>query len=178
MMIEDLNKDQVVIKKGLLNKQQLGLLQQRSASIFENKSSLFSSSYFAWTPDITDQYRSSIVLLQDLEDDELIRPIIKDYCENFVGRDCTKAILTFFTSGSYIPWHSDKHFDAAITLYVYDYDWQDGGMFLYLDEDDQIKGYVPRAGEGVYLKNTWHTVTPVLPNREPRVTVQCWFMDD
>jgi len=180
MMIEDLDKDQVYIEEQLLNPAQIGVIQERFNEILGNKNSEFANSYTSWDTEITDNYRAGIVLLKNLDNDA-VRPVIKDACERMTGKDCTKAILSVFTAGSYIPWHDDKKFDAAITIHVDDYDWQDGGMFLYTDPSDNfsgIKGYIPRAGAGVYVKNAWHMVTPVLPTRPPRLTVQCWFIED
>jgi len=80
------------------------------------------------------------------------------------------------TKLSYIPWHSDKVYADALTVYLnetWHRDW--GGIYLFSDEETAtIRGYIPKFNSAV--KNdahTLHSTTIVAPDAEiPRITLQ------
>jgi hypothetical protein len=81
-----------------------------------------------------------------------------------------------WTKLSYIPWHSDKMYDDAVTVYLnetWHRDW--GGIYLFSDDETStIRGYIPKFNSAV--KNgahTLHSTTIMSTDAEiPRITLQ------
>jgi hypothetical protein len=87
-------------------------------------------------------------------------------------------MLYYWTRFSYIPWHNDRTYDAALTIYLND-DWDRnyGGYFLYNDENEnEIKAICPNRNLGVIQYNqVHHCTTPVNFNGGIRYTLQVFF---
>ena len=77
---------------------------------------------------------------------------------------------------SYITWHDDDRYLAGSTIYLSkDYYKNDGGLFLYKDKNNVIKGLEPKFRSMVlnYKDKNEHCVTMVVPGpRFLRETIQ------
>ena len=133
----------------------------------------FTRSNFHWTPTIR---KSSAVVLVRNYDDVLSRLILDGLITAGIVDHSNYSVMNYaWTRFSYIPWHNDGSHSEAITIYLnekWDADW--GGLFLYKDEEDGIRGFAPSFNCGLKnLTNVLHCTTPVsLEAPEPRFTVQ------
>lgn len=133
----------------------------------------FSRSNFHWQPAI--RKASAVVLVRDYDD--VHRALILDrLIEGGLLEHRDYHVMNYaWTIGSYIPWHDDHHSEDAMTVYLnqsWEADW--GGLFLYRDDEDQIRGIAPRfncgLANGTQVRHATTAVTPEAP--EPRFTLQ------
>lgn len=133
----------------------------------------FTRSNFSWDEDVRRQ--SAPVLIRELPD--VPASLIKSsLVERGVIDDTDYVVMNYaWTKLSYIPWHNDEPHQTGITVYLndnWDADW--GGLFLYRDAENCVRGYIPRFNCAIRNDgNLVHMVTPVaLDAEEPRFTLQ------
>lgn len=133
----------------------------------------FKRSNFHWLPSI--RKSSAVVLVRDY-DDILSKHILDELIKKGVVENETYKVMNFaWTRLSYIPWHNDSNHTEAITIYlndIWDLDW--GGLFLYKDNNQNIRAFAPRFNCGLKnWNNILHATTPVsLDAPEPRFSIQ------
>jgi Rps23 Pro-64 3,4-dihydroxylase Tpa1-like proline 4-hydroxylase len=133
----------------------------------------FNRSNFHWKPAI--RLSSAVVLVRDYEP-HLSQLILADLKGSGIVDHTDYHVMNYaWTKLSYIPWHDDDQRSEALTIYLNDrweLDW--GGLFLYEDEDQQIRAFAPRFNCGLRNgANVSHSTTPVtLEAPEPRFTLQ------
>ena len=88
----------------------------------------------------------------------------------------SKIMLFCFLPGSHLPWHQDAHHNGAFTLYLNDeWDKNNGGLFLY-EDDDQIKAIVPKKNLAVEnVGGIWHNVSCLTPRSKNRFSIQVFL---
>lgn len=139
----------------------------------------FSRSNFNWPQNIV--RGSAAVLVRDVRED-LQRFIILSLIQRgMITHDGYHVMNYAWTRFSYIPWHNDGHRKEALTIYlndVWDADW--GGLFLYKDADQAIRGFAPTFNCG--LRNTEHvrhcTTMVTAEASEPRFTLQLFSREE
>lgn len=133
----------------------------------------FSRSNFHWSPLI--RKSSAVVLVRDY-DDAISHLILGSLAKKGIVTNQKYYVMNYaWTRLSYIPWHDDRTHTEAITIYLnqeWELDW--GGLFLYKDEKDAIRGFSPKYNCGLKnLSKVMHSTTPVsLDAPEPRFTIQ------
>ncbi|HEX5238872.1 MAG TPA: 2OG-Fe(II) oxygenase [Sphingomicrobium sp.] len=133
----------------------------------------FSRSNFHWKPAI--RKSSAVVLVRDYEP-HLAQLILANLAERKIVEHGDYHVMNYaWTQLSYIPWHDDDQRSEALTIYLNDRweaDW--GGLFLYRDDERQIRGFAPKFNCGLRNdNNVLHATTPVtLDAPEPRFTLQ------
>lgn len=131
------------------------------------------SSNFRWEDSVT---RASTVVLTRDYDTILSKFILDALIEKKIIEHLDYSVMSFaWTRLSYIPWHNDGTHSEAITIYLndkWDLDW--GGLFLFKDENEDIRAFAPRFNCGLRnMNNVWHATTPVsLDSPEPRFSIQ------
>lgn len=84
---------------------------------------------------------------------------------------------------SYIPWHNDGGYKGGMTIYLSDWDLDDGGYFLYRptkDKPNTFIGYSPQKNSAaVQIGSIWHATTPsyIRGDQEIRRSIQIFFKD-
>lgn len=133
----------------------------------------YNRSNFQWIPAVRSP--SGVVMVREY--DEVNKRFILEQltARGIIARRDYHVMSFAWTRLSYIPWHNDSKKEQALTIYLndrWDPDW--GGLFLYRDEHDQIRGFAPRFNCGLRnSSNIEHATTPVtLDAPEPRFTVQ------
>lgn len=133
----------------------------------------FSRSNYQWSSRIV---RASLPVLVRDYDSSLSAIILGQLIERGVVHTTDYVVMNYAWSRlSYIPWHNDGMHEVAITVYlneIWDRDW--GGLFLYMDDRQEIKGYCPKFNTCV--KNSGHilhSTTMIAPDASaPRLTLQ------
>lgn len=82
--------------------------------------------------------------------------------------------------GSYIPWHNDGNHCCGATIYLNkSWDIEDGGIFMYYDDEDQknLKCISPKYNNLIINENNeFHHVSLInYHSKETRKTLQIWF---
>ena len=113
-----------------------------------------------------------------LSDTEFKQHVINCY-SNYV--DIKKYSVTYvnyyrWLPGSFIPFHNDERSSLASTIYLNEsWDKDYGGLFLY-EQDEEIKGYVPKYNSAVINKNSIsHSTSIISPTAPKRETLQIFF---
>lgn len=133
----------------------------------------FTRSNYHWKDAI--RLMSAVVLVRDYEP-HLAQLILADLLKRKIVEHGDYHVMNYaWTRLSYIPWHDDNKRSEALTIYLNDrweLDW--GGLFLYQDEQQQIRGFAPKFNCGLRNdNNVMHSTTPVaLEAPEPRFTLQ------
>lgn len=131
-------------------------------------------SNLTWDPAVV---RASSPILLRTYNELLKNSILKQLLDSKVIQHKEYTVLNYAcTKLSYIPWHSDKLYDNAVTVYLnetWDRDW--GGIYLFRDEEAAtIRGYIPKFNSAI--KNdarTLHSTTIMSSDAEiPRITLQ------
>ena len=137
------------------------------------ESTEFRRSNFHWAPEI--RLSSAVVLVRDY--DKVLKSLILDkLVESGVIQHTHYAVMNFAWSRlSYIPWHDDSKHEGAVTIFLnerWELDW--GGLFLYRDDDGEIRAHAPRFNCGLRNgKHVPHATTLIsLDAPEPRFTLQ------
>lgn len=140
--------------------------------------SSFKISNFVWKNYIV--LESAPVLLYTLDSentpffDELVNEI-----ETKTQYTLTVPIVNFYiwTNSSYIPWHDDGLYSAGLTIYLnteWDLNW--GGLFLYKEENNEIKSVAPQKNRAVLQEGgVPHSVTMTTSSASYRYTLQLFF---
>lgn len=85
------------------------------------------------------------------------------------------ASFFYFTEHSFIPWHNDAGHDAALTIYLSSHDENDGGYFLY-KEEDELRAIAPKLNRAVLQENSVrHATTAVHSRANLRKTLQIFY---
>lgn len=133
----------------------------------------YNRSNFQWKPAVRNS--SGVVMVREY--DEVNKSFIIDQLtkRGVIAHPDYHVMSFAWTRLSYIPWDNDARKEQALTIYLNDRwepDW--GGLFLYRDDENQIRGFAPRFNCG--LRNSSHVehaTTPVtLDAPEPRFTLQ------
>lgn len=131
------------------------------------------SNHSCWDQGITK--RSNAVLVYDLSD-ALMQEIFT--AVRLRAPDLSKfgylyAMYYKWMPGSYIPWHADRAWDFAMTIYCnpkWDQDW--GGYFAY-KSDTGITCLKPEFNTAVRIYTPLeHSVFSTTPDADPRTTIQ------
>ncbi len=88
------------------------------------------------------------------------------------------VLFYIWVRGSYIPFHNDENFKAASSIYLNDFwDADDGGLFLWRDESNNLNVIEPEYNKMIFNENkTFHGVTMITPFSEQlRYSVQIFF---
>jgi hypothetical protein len=147
------------------------LLRESQAKLASGRD--FSRSNYQWDSGIV---RASLPVLVRDYDEAMSALILGQLIKRGVIESNKFSVMNYAWSRlSYIPWHDDPSHKTAITVYLnerWDSDW--GGIFLYMDEAGEIRGYIPKFNTCV--KNSGHilhSTTMVTPDADgPRLTVQ------
>ena len=89
------------------------------------------------------------------------------------------VLFYLWTRLSYIPWHDDLNQPAGLTVYL-NKQWSrdSGGLYLYEDDCQEIRGIVPKANLGVLQEGgVFHATTPVHLSGGVRMTMQVWLSE-
>tara|TARA_R100001460_G_scaffold106934_2_gene155003 strand:- start:54 stop:611 length:558 start_codon:yes stop_codon:yes gene_type:complete len=128
---------------------------------------------------------SSNILVHRISDNLLSKEIC-NAVENKIkiNFDSENLIFTSFlyvwSSSSYITWHNDGSYPYNGTIYLNkEWDSNDGGIFLYKDESNEVKGIEPTYNSLIVNSGTEekphsdHCVTCIVPGTvKKRITIQ------
>lgn len=84
--------------------------------------------------------------------------------------------MYFYKPGSHIAWHDDSHWFATVTIYIVkEWDINNGGLFLYKDQEGKIRGISPEKNLAVFqTEATPHAVSPLVNNSPIRTVIHCF----
>ena len=123
----------------------------------------------SWTSDILGN--SFPIINYKIEDEEILEMLQK----KLTTYKIKSASFFYFTEHSFIPWHSDGAHAAAMTIYLSSHDENDGGYFLYKEEEN-IHAIAPKQNRAVLQENSVrHATTAVHPRASLRKTLQIFY---
>lgn len=114
----------------------------------------------------------SILRLDDFNDE--IKKTYVDSFPRYKGFEFTSMFYVWLR-GSHIPWHTDGKYQMGSTVYLNEtWNPDDGGIYLWKDEESKIHGEVPEYNKMVLNSGkTPHAVTMISNQAENlRTTVQ------
>lgn len=121
--------------------------------------------------------KSAPVLIYPFNYDTI--PFFKQLCKEIESKiPYVVSSIAFYTwtNLSYIPWHSDRAYKAALTIYLnknWDENW--GGIFLY-KQNNEIKGIIPEKNKAILQEGSLqHSVSMITPDSDYRYTLQLFF---
>lgn len=85
-------------------------------------------------------------------------------------------MIYYWTRFAYIPWHADKSYGGALTVYLNE-EWHEdfGGYFLYEDKKE-VKAILPKQNFGLLQQGGLrHSTTPVNYNGGMRISLQVFL---
>jgi hypothetical protein len=130
-----------------------------------------------WNPDIVKD--SFPVFIHGIyKDSELfakIRKTIEDKTKLIVADH--DIMFYYWTRFSYIPWHEDKSYGGALTVYLNE-EWLPdyGGYFLYEDKNQEVRAILPKPNFGLLQQGgIKHSTTPVNYNGGMRISIQVFL---
>lgn len=134
----------------------------------------------AWDDSILGKGKEVSILNLEKFKDRFLQ-IYKD--KKILNNNLNIAGLFFYiwSRGSFIPFHNDGHVDAASSIYLNDvWDVDDGGLFLWRDEHNNLNVVEPEYNKMVFnLNNTWHGVTMITPfSAQLRYSIQIFFKNN
>jgi Rps23 Pro-64 3,4-dihydroxylase Tpa1-like proline 4-hydroxylase len=115
-------------------------------------------------------------LIHDIDKNDL-RKRIEDTLQKHVRyNEISLMSFYYFTPGSHIPWHDDTKYRGAMTIYLLDgWNKNHGGLYLYND-NNTIKGLVPRKNLAIYHEgNVEHSVSALSSHSPVRTSIQIFF---
>ena len=120
----------------------------------------------SWTTEILGN--SFPIINYKIEDTEILEMLQN----KFTRYEIKSASFFYFTEHSFIPWHDDGGHDAAMTIYLSSHDENDGGYFLY-KEEDELRAIAPKQNRAVLQENSVrHATTAVHSRASLRKTLQ------
>jgi hypothetical protein len=142
------------------------------------KSNVWSISNLTYSQDLVEG--STPIFCMSLHED-IVKKIIKLYTKQFKEFKNKKFNMDYkiYSPNSYITWHGDNEYLAGSTIYLNkEYYENDGGIFLYKDEKNDIRGLEPTYRSMVlnYKDKNRHCVTAISPRpRFLRETIQIFI---
>lgn len=126
----------------------------------------------SWSPKVLG---NSFPIMSHVIGDEKMLEILRKRIDTEFGPDIKfTAQFYYYTQFSYIPWHDDVVYDGAMTIYMTDTDYDDGGYFMY-EDGDEIKAIRPMMNMAIYNKDVHHCVTSMIQAQRLRQTIQIFF---
>lgn len=159
-----------------INIQLLGEIQELTKNCIELNKYKFTN-YEKWPGYVVKD--SEKVLVWDIKNEnENIYKKICNYVEIETGyKDVMCCYIHCWKQSSFIPWHTDGDYDAALTIYlnnIWDKDW--GGYFMYQDKDGEIKCVIPKKNLAILQENSiLHSTTMTTPSATDRITLQLFL---
>jgi hypothetical protein len=77
-----------------------------------------------------------------------------------------------------LQWHGDKGYSFGATLFLNTFKKQWGGLFLWENDEGEIRAEIPEAGKLVIVEGEKHCVTPLMYKAPPRRTIQIWGLEE
>jgi hypothetical protein len=119
------------------------------------------------------------VLIHGIYKDSELFIKIRDEIENKTKLFVNDHDIMFYywTRFSYIPWHEDKGYGGALTVYLNE-EWLPdyGGYFLYEDDKRDIRAILPKSNFALLQQGgIRHSTTPVNYNGEMRISIQVFL---
>ena len=138
----------------------------------KNKAILFSTSFLNWKNELIKN--SAPILRYDFNENDIdIFYELKKEIEDKIPYIINTATFHLYPNLSYITWHDDHNYDAALTIFLnenWDEDW--GGYLMY-KENNEIKAIKPEKNMGVLQENSIeHCVTTNNIGAPIRTTLQ------
>jgi len=103
-----------------------------------------------------------------------IKEAIENKTELIVG---SEIMFYYWTRHSYIPWHNDGSHPYALSIYLNEHwDKDFGGIFLYKESEEDIRGIMPKRNLAVLQKGgMMHCTTPVNHDGYIRKSIQVFL---
>ena len=142
------------------------------------KNNVWSISNLTYSPDLVEA--STPIFCMSLHEN-IVKKITKLYTKKFkeFKNKTFNMDYKIYSPNSYITWHGDDEYIAGSTIYLNrEYYENDGGIFLYRDEKNDIRGLEPTYRSMVlnYKDKNRHCVTAISPKpRFLRETIQIFI---
>ena len=160
------------IVKNAISKKLIDTLNAEIDSIISQEKWTFSNNN--WNPHLYDGYAGTC-LAAKVRDNMRIKILgaIRKHLP-FVKQDKYTLNYHYWLPYSGIQWHGDEDYVFGATLYLNDFDKKWGGLFLWQNDQSEIRGEIPEAGKLVVVESEMHSVTPLMYNAPARRAVQIW----
>jgi len=165
----------VSIRDDFLNDELFNECLNFSNTTFTNEAiDSFDTNKKCWHYDIVKD--STPIYIKRLNDVELYDKI-KEEISIKLGVVTLKGINFYcFSQGSHIPWHNDASHSGGITIHLNNWDPDHGGLFLFNDNNNEIRAIVPKKNRVVQqFGKVTHSVMPTTMTSMPRKTIQIFY---
>lgn len=129
----------------------------------------------AWNGYLNSNSTGQVSILNLAPFDEDLHILYKDIIDPTWNITCMYYV---WAPGTHIPFHTDGHVKAASTIYMNDtWDINNGGLFLWKDENNKIQVEEPEEFKMIYNEQSiQHGVSMIPPNAgKYRQTIQIFF---
>jgi len=120
---------------------------------------------------------SKPVFVHNIQDASIVDEVRANLLRLGIKRPMKNVFMYFWIPGSYIPWHKDAKYTAALTIYLNKF-WkvEYGGLFQFTTTSNVVETIVPSGNAGVYQEGgVPHSTTIVANNAPVRRTLQVFF---
>lgn len=139
---------------------------------------MYSTSIHSWSDGLVSYSTPILRYFIPFEYDTLITKIKKEIF-NKTKYEIDNVLIHFWPKLSYITWHNDLGYKAALTIYLnkkWDSNW--GGYLMY-EETNEIKAIKPDYNLGVLQEGgVNHCVSTINVNADIRVSIQAFLKTD
>lgn len=141
-------------------------------NIQSNKNKEYETNHGVWGANLI-KTSVPVLIYRFTSKDHGIYDKIKKYVELKTGYFVSTFTLHMWPNLSYIPWHDDRHADAALSVYLND-NWNpDWGGYLMYKDGDQIGAHLPLKNRGILQENhVHHCVTTINIGADMRYSLQ------
>lgn len=118
----------------------------------------------------------NIMITQMAEFKNQLLPYYRGLGDKFQNCDIWPQLFVW-SRGAYLPWHDDHGRDFASTIYLNkQWDPDDGGIFLYKDTADAIRGELPEYNKMVINDSKLEHHVTMIANmaKTHRISIQIW----
>jgi Rps23 Pro-64 3,4-dihydroxylase Tpa1-like proline 4-hydroxylase len=144
--------------------------------LLKNSNSKFTTSISSWSENIIEN-SLPVFTYSFSQNDQVFLLKLKEKIEQKITQYIVVDVnLYLWPKLSYIPWHNDAEYKAALTIYL-NQEWgKNWGGYLMYEENDEIKAIKPEFNLGVLQEGgVKHCVTTVNINAKNRITLQCFI---
>jgi len=168
----------IEVIKNILDNKTIKDLTSHMDKVYQNREDLvFNNNLSLWNQDIIEY--SNEVLIYNLDTrNKLFSSISKDLFKLNINKSIKSILYYYWLPGSYIPWHTDKHYSYTLTIYLNDiWDLQWGGLFQYC-LNDCVNSITPVHNLGILQQGDINHSTTITTKASPiRRTLQIFFSD-
>lgn len=166
------NKKEITIFDNFFNDELFNEVKDYIENIKSNKNKEYETNHGMWGANLV-KTSVPVLIYRFTSKDSLIYEKIKKYVEEKCGYFVSTFTLHMWPNLSYIPWHDDRHADAALSVYLNDTWESDWGGYLMYAQDGKIGAQMPLRNRAILQENhVQHCVSTINIGADMRYSLQ------